>query len=41
MGVEIVSLKKVPVELVNAEMSIVGVRGWVPGSRNSHVNIIF
>jgi hypothetical protein len=27
MGVEIVSLKKVPVELVNAEMSIVGVRG--------------
>ncbi len=41
MGNVIVSLKKVPVELVNAEMSVVGVRGWVPGARNSHVNIIF
>lgn len=36
-----VSLKNIPVELVNAELSIVGVRGWVPGARNSHVNIIF
>ena len=41
MGNETVSLKRVPVELVNAEMSIVGVRGWVPGARNSHVSIIF
>lgn len=41
MGNVTVSLKKVPVELVNAELSIVGVRGWVPGARNSHVNIIF
>jgi len=40
-GVDTVSLRKVPVELVNAEMSVVGVRGWVPGARNSHVNIIF
>lgn len=36
-----VSIKKVPVELVNKEISVIGVRGWVPGWRNSIVSIIF
>lgn len=36
-----VSLKKIPVELVNKEMWIIGVRGWVPGWRKSIVSIIF
>jgi len=36
-----VTLKKIPVELVNTEMSVVGVRGWVPGARNSFVKVIF
>ncbi|RAL57952.1 50S ribosomal protein L3 [Candidatus Gracilibacteria bacterium GN02-872] len=36
-----VTLKKVPVELVNKEISVIGVRGAVPGGRNSYVNIVF
>jgi len=36
-----VNLKKVPVELVNKEINVIGVRGPVPGWRNSIVNIIF
>ncbi|MCP4522728.1 MAG: 50S ribosomal protein L3 [Candidatus Gracilibacteria bacterium] len=36
-----VTIKKVPVELVNSEMSVVGVRGAVPGARNSYVKVIF
>lgn len=36
-----VTLKKIPVELVNTDMSVVGVRGWVPGARNSFVKVIF
>ncbi len=36
-----VNLKKVPVELINKEVSVIGVRGWVPGWRNSIVSIIF
>ncbi len=36
-----VNLKKVPVELVNKEINVIGVRWAVPGWRNSIVNIIF
>ncbi|MDD2870630.1 MAG: 50S ribosomal protein L3 [Candidatus Gracilibacteria bacterium] len=35
------TIKKVPVELINKEISVIGVRGGVPGGRNSFVNIIF
>jgi large subunit ribosomal protein L3 len=34
-------IKNVPVELVNKEINVIGVRWWVPGGRNSYVNIIF
>ncbi|QFR38628.1 50S ribosomal protein L3 [Candidatus Gracilibacteria bacterium 28_42_T64] len=36
-----VTIKKIPVELVNKEIGVVGVRGGVPGARNSQINIIF
>ncbi len=36
-----ITLKKVPVELVNKEASIIGVRGWVPWARNTLVSIYF
>lgn len=36
-----VTLKNIPLELVNKEASIIGVRGWVPGARNSLVSIFF
>lgn len=36
-----VTIKKVPVELVNKEISVIWVRGAVPGGRNSYVNIVF
>ena len=36
-----VTLKKVPLELVNKEASLIGVRWWVPGARNSLVTITF
>lgn len=35
------TIKKVPVELVNKEIGVIGVRWGVPGWRNSFVNIIF
>lgn len=41
MGNTKFTIKNVPVELVNKEMRVLGVRGWVPGARNSYVNIIF
>ena len=41
MGNIKVCIKKVPVELINEEMSVIGVRGWVPGWRNSILNVIF
>ncbi|NUJ98248.1 50S ribosomal protein L3 [Candidatus Gracilibacteria bacterium] len=41
MGCEKINLKKVPLELVNKEISVIGVRGGVPGGRNSFVNISF
>lgn len=36
-----ITLKKVPVELINKELSVLWVRWAVPGARNSYVNIIF
>ena len=36
-----VNLKKIPVEIVNKEIWVIGVRWWVPGWRNSIVSIIF
>ena len=35
------TIKKVPVELINKEINVIGVRWGVPGWRNSFVNIIF
>ena len=35
------TIKKVPVELVNKEINVIGVRWGVPGWRNSFINIIF
>ncbi len=40
-GNERVSIKNVPLELVNKDISVIGVRGGVPGGRNSIVHIIF
>jgi large subunit ribosomal protein L3 len=37
----VVNVKKVPIELINKDIKVVGVRGAVPGARNSLVNIIF
>jgi len=36
-----VNIKKVPVELINKDINVIGVRWAVPGWRNSIVNIIF
>ena len=36
-----VSLKKVPLELINKEMSVIWVRWGVPWGRNSEISIIF
>lgn len=36
-----VNLKKVPIELVNKDINVIGVRWGVPGWRNSIVSIIF
>ncbi len=36
-----VTIKKIPVELVNKEIGVVWVRWGVPGARNSQINIIF
>lgn len=41
MGNEKISIKKVPVELINNEISVIGVRWGVPGWRNSIISIIF
>jgi large subunit ribosomal protein L3 len=37
MGIDTITLAKVPVELVNKELGIIAVRGPVPGARNSIV----
>jgi len=36
-----VNLKKIPVELVNKDINVIGVKWGVPGWRNSIVSIIF
>ena len=36
-----VNLRKIPVEIINKDISVIGVRWWVPGWRNSIVSIIF
>jgi len=41
MGDEKITLRDVPVELVNKELSIIGVRWPVPGARNSLVTLVF
>ena len=41
MGCETVTLKKIPVELVNKAANLIGVRWPVPGARNSLVSITF
>ncbi len=41
MGTDTLTLKKVPVELVNKELGIVAIRGPVPGARNSLIVINF
>ena len=38
-GVDQVSLRDVPVEIVNEQAGIIGVRGPVPGARNSLIQI--
>lgn len=38
-GVDKVSLRDVPVELVNRSAGIIGVRGPVPGARKSLIEI--
>lgn len=39
MGVDLVTLRDVPVEIINKQAGIIGVRWPVPGARNSLVNI--
>jgi len=36
-----VNLRSVPVELINKELRLIWVRWWVPGGRNTIVDIIF
>ena len=36
-----VNLRSVPVELINKELGLIWVRWWVPGGRNTIVDIIF
>jgi len=36
-----VNLRSVPVELINKELKLIWVRWWVPGGRNTIVDIIF
>ena len=41
MGTDQVTLHDVPVELVNKDLRIIGVRGPVPGARNSYIVLDF
>lgn len=41
MGNEKVTMKNIPIELINKDLNVIGVRGWVPGGRHSYVHIIF
>ncbi len=40
-GVDTVTLREVPVEIVNKDARILGLRGPIPGARNSLVSIVF
>jgi ribosomal protein L3 len=39
MGVDTISLRDVPLEIINEQAGIIAVRGPVPGARNSLVHI--
>jgi ribosomal protein L3 len=39
MGLDTVTLRDVPLEIVNQKAGIIGVRGPVPGARSSLVHI--
>jgi len=41
MGAERISLKNVPIELINKEMSVIWLRWSIPGWRNSIISIAF
>ena len=41
MGLDRITLKKVPLVLVNKELNVVAIKGPVPGTRNSLVTIAF
>jgi large subunit ribosomal protein L3 len=41
MGLDTITLKKVPVVLVNKELGVVAIKGPVPGARNSLVTLSF
>ncbi len=41
MGTDQITLHSVPVELVNKDLRIIGVRGPVPGARNSYIVLDF
>ncbi len=41
MGLDTITLKKVPLILVNKELGIIAVKGPIPGSRNSLVTLSF
>jgi len=36
-----ITLRKIPVEIVNKDLSVLGVKGPVPGARNSLISIKF
>ncbi len=41
MGTDTVTLKKVPIELLNKGANLIGLRGPIPGARNTLVQITF
>lgn len=41
LGCERITLKKVPVQLVNKDLNVIALKGPVPGARNSYVTIKF
>ena len=41
MGLDRITLKKVPVVLVNKELNVVALKGPVPGARNSLISLAF
>lgn len=41
MGLDTITLKKVPVILVNKELNVVALKGPLPGARNSLITLSF